>query len=419
MNRDRYYELAYAFRDTKIWKQLYEEELFAVKLPSEDGGRIGYCSVMGRNGEHMSLAVYVGAEGFTSLRKLLALTEQETVGPADYLTQDCIQCSLEQRDQFPPQELDAVRAFCRKTDRPFRAPLPKFTRFYPCCVPWEVTDEADWKAIETALLVLVKLSETIRRDGKAALGLHPVAVGLEGDSYVPEQLGLFGNVPTDGEVTVPLYSLVNGELRTERIPLPPYTEKSLAAPAEPDDAVMAKLKRKPKKGVYECEIIRLPEPQEGEPPYLPAVLITVTGEGFLREPSIGQGAVYDPDQLLNDFIDGLGDSCPKAIKVRTEETKNLLEPFCKKANILLAHSDRLEHLDEAVDYMMSDLWGDEEEDEGDTEDDVNDIIQMISEMSVAQMREMPGFILDQILDAAEFFPPEIISKVRKARGRKR
>ena len=45
MTKTHYYDLGYAFRNSKIWKRLYEEELFAVKLPI-NGNPIGYCCVM-------------------------------------------------------------------------------------------------------------------------------------------------------------------------------------------------------------------------------------------------------------------------------------------------------------------------------------------------------------------------------------
>ena len=61
------FDLAYAFRNSKIWKTVFEEELFAVSLPDR---RIGSCYMMGRNGEHMALAVHIGREGFSSYRKL-------------------------------------------------------------------------------------------------------------------------------------------------------------------------------------------------------------------------------------------------------------------------------------------------------------------------------------------------------------
>ena len=38
---------------------MFEEELYAVGLD----GEIGYCSLMGRNGQHAALAVYVGEQG--------------------------------------------------------------------------------------------------------------------------------------------------------------------------------------------------------------------------------------------------------------------------------------------------------------------------------------------------------------------
>ena len=44
MYSERLYSLAFAVRKTKLWKTLYDNELFAVSLSN---GEIGYCSVMG------------------------------------------------------------------------------------------------------------------------------------------------------------------------------------------------------------------------------------------------------------------------------------------------------------------------------------------------------------------------------------
>lgn len=422
MDKERLYDLAFAFRDNKVWKQIFEEELFAVRLSSGNNSAVGYCSVMGRNGEHCALAVYVGAEGFSSLRKLFSISEKDPAGVLDYLTQDCIQCSLEQRDQFSPEELKEIRSYCKKTGRQFRAPLPQFSRYYPYCMPWYVTDEDDWKAIETALLVVKRITENLGNSGKAAIGLHPILMDLDDETYAPEQMLLFDDPVIDDDITIPLYSIENDELVIERIPLPPYTERRPAPPAHIDDAAVEKLKHKKQNGIYECEIIRLPEPVHGEPPYIPAALIAVNDEGFMLQPTLGNGPAYDPDELLAHFIKNLGKAYPKAIKVRTEETKLLLEEFCRKANILLAISDHLECLDEAIDSLFGHMLGDDDEeydddDEYDTEDDLNDMIAMLDEMSLSQIRMLPGFILDQILDAAEFFPEDIVKKVCLAKGK--
>ena len=50
MNMDRMYELAFKFRDTKLWNYVYEDELFAVKLSD---GRFAFCSIMGNSGQHI------------------------------------------------------------------------------------------------------------------------------------------------------------------------------------------------------------------------------------------------------------------------------------------------------------------------------------------------------------------------------
>ena len=43
-NAEKMYELAFQYKSTKLWQQLYDDELFAVQL---DDGEIGYCSIMG------------------------------------------------------------------------------------------------------------------------------------------------------------------------------------------------------------------------------------------------------------------------------------------------------------------------------------------------------------------------------------
>ena len=51
--KKEYLDLAYAFRKSKIWKKIYEEELFAVRLPKARGKKkdeIGYCVIMAKRG---------------------------------------------------------------------------------------------------------------------------------------------------------------------------------------------------------------------------------------------------------------------------------------------------------------------------------------------------------------------------------
>lgn len=413
MKKGQIFDLAYEFRNSKLWKQIYEEELFAVKLPHD----IAYCNIMGRNGDHMALAVYIGTKGFTSYRELTSMPD---FGPptsmADYLTQDCIQCSIEQRDLLSPEELKELKAYCTKAGISFRAPFPQFSRYYPYCLPWTVSSKEDWDAIGTALLVASKMSAVIKQSGKAALGLWPVSVDLNGEEFASEQLGFFENPPSE-KVTIPLYSIVDGELVIERTSLPPYVEKPFSAPTCINEISVAKLKQKKQKGVFECDVIRLPQPVDGEPPYIPAMVMTVDERGNVLKPSIAKGPEYDPDELLNEFITNLGDAYPKTIKICSEEAKTLLEKFCKKANIRLTMTEEMDLLDEAVDSLMDHFEYDDDDDDDYEESDLEEMIAMLDMMTVGEIKMLPNMVLDQILDAADLFPPEIVKKVRKSRGK--
>jgi len=90
MNMDRMYELAFKFRDTKLWNYVYEDELFAVKLSD---GRFAFCSIMGNSGQHIALALYIGAEGFESFKMLHHKSTE--LSPTDLMQElDTMQLSL-------------------------------------------------------------------------------------------------------------------------------------------------------------------------------------------------------------------------------------------------------------------------------------------------------------------------------------
>ncbi len=418
MDKTHLYYLAYAFRNSKVWEQIYEEEIFAIKLPSKSkktaGSGIAYCVVMGRNGEHMALAVYTGAEAFSSYRKLVDNSaDHAPKNVAELLIQDCVQCSIEKRDQFDPLELDELKVYCKAARIPYRAPFPQFTRYYPHCVPWNVSKASDWNAIGAALDVVTILAMELKHSDKAALGLRPVAVGLHGEAYGTKQLDPFDD-PTEKEVTIPLYSIVDGNLVIERVPLPPFTEAAPLPPTRFNDVAIAKLMRSKQEGTYQCEIIRLPEPVDGRPPYIPALLVIVDEEGFMLTPAMGKGPEYDPDRMLNEFISNLGDAYPKIIQVRTAETKVLLEEFCRRAKIQLVEAEDLDLLDEAVDSIM-DHMGYDSKNEDEVESHIQDMIEMLRAMTEKDIRTIPDMILNDLLANADLFPVDVVEKLRKAK----
>ncbi|MBR0408919.1 MAG: hypothetical protein IJI53_12835 [Clostridia bacterium] len=408
------YGLAYRFRNAKLWKTIYEDELFAVQLRNR---KIGYCSLMGRNGEHMALGLYIGDEGFSSYRRLISYSADQRMGeqnPADLLTQDCIQCSIEQRDQFSPEELAEIRAYCKASGTPFRAPYPQFARFYPYCVPWHVTTKSDWEGIRTALTVLEKMGEFLQNHSKNDLGLRPVVANMEGEQYLESdlwQMDLFSAEPSiapNETVTIPLYSLKKGELVMRRIPLPPYQEPSLLPPDRINEIAVARLMKLKKTGVLQCEVLRAPEPVDGEPPYVPAVLLALElNEGVILQPVMPKGPKYDPNEMLEGFTASLLSSgiYPSRILVRTEETAVLLKPLCEKARIDLAVDQELDELDEAAEQ----IWEEQQ-----TDNYLDEIIQMLDAMRPDQIRQIPADVLKQLMETGGLLPDHLADKIRKA-----
>lgn len=414
MNQTHLYELAYAFRKSKIWKQVFEDEVFAVKLPKKAaGGKTAYCSIMGSNNEYIALAVYIGPEGFNSYR-IIADTSSSMNTPdsyADLLSQDCIQCSLEARDLMDPEELDALRAYTEAAGIPFRAPFPRFSRYFPYCMPWAVRKASDLHALEAVLEVVTRLPAELKKSGKAGLGLWPINVTLHDEAYVVKQLGLFDDTVGD-EVTVPLFTIKDGNLVITRIPLPPYTERQPSAPTMINDIAIAKMLRNKQKGVYECEVVRLPEPVDGKPPYIPAALMTVRGDGTVLQPVVGADPVYDANEMLRDFLSVLGDIYPKTIKVRTTETKVLLEEFCRRAKIRLVETEELPLMDDFIDELNDSYLSSSEQP---LAEELFHIIDTLDSMTVEEIRTIPAALLDRALEFEDLLPPEILSKIRKAR----
>ena len=396
------FNLAFAFKQSKIWKKVFEDELFAVDLD----GEIGYCSLMGRNGQHTALAVYVGDQGFSSLRYL---QEIDPGNITDLLSQDCVQCSLEKREEFTPEELAAIQAYCKEAGLSFRAPFPQFSRYYPNCVPTPVTDKADWQHLRTALRVVNALAELLQDHTKEELGLRSIVFDTAGEAYAGAWMPS-GALSYNPRVTIPLYRLKKYEIQGSLIPLPPYSERLPMPPTHVNEIALSRLKKLPQAGVYQCRIIRVPEPVEGKPPYLPALLLAVDEDtGLVLEPATAEGANYDSDALLNEFLTNLVSQkvYPAAILVNTEETRVLLADFCAKAGIRLEITEDLPELEEAIDAMNERFHS------SSTPRSLDEVFARLNQLSVSELADLPEAMLTQLrmLAAAGQLPDALRKKL--------
>ncbi len=132
------YDRADALYALAPWTWMLEDQLFAVQDP--DTGVLGICSVMGTLGEHLAIAVYLGAEGLAGYQALRAEQDPEDMAEA-FVRQNALQLSYESADLLDPRDRRVVKALGRKY-RGANA-WPRFRSQRPGYLPWHLTpDEA-------------------------------------------------------------------------------------------------------------------------------------------------------------------------------------------------------------------------------------------------------------------------------------
>ncbi len=128
------YAAAAEFKQTAPWNWMWDSDVFGVKNPKS--GEVGYCSVMGKLGEHLALAVYRGSEGLTGFMKIQAGAKPKTT-PEFLELQECLMASFESRDYLAPDD----RRIIKQLGLSFRGrnAWPLFRGYRPGYFPWFLT----------------------------------------------------------------------------------------------------------------------------------------------------------------------------------------------------------------------------------------------------------------------------------------
>lgn len=399
MASEKMYDLAFQYKAIKLWKLLYDDELFAVRLSD---GETGYCCVMGMRGEHIALSLYVGEDGYFSYRAML----DDDSDPSDYIaegemltSQNCLQCSFENKDMLSDEELEEVRRYAKAHEKPLRGKnaFPQFTKYQPGKYPWHYDSDADERRICEALSAAIALSGLLREYTKQELQLLSLR---EGNKKLP-LLSYDGDRWIMGETTLP-----EG---TRQYPVPVITNEVLTE----------RLRRTRKKGTWECGTMRLPAPVQektDKAPYFPMVLVAVNQEGYVFPPMISDGE--NAAKIANTFAEKLLEtSCPKAIRAGDGRCFAILQDLCKKAGIHLAREDQLETLDEIMQALFYGL--DQNEDKGgNVMPDPEELEQLYETLMVlrdGELKQMPTDMANMLLDMADwgFVPEELSRRLRK------
>ena len=399
MATEKMYDLAFQYKGTKLWQQLYEDEMFAVQLPD---GEIGYCSTMGRMGDHLSLALYVGDSGYQSCRYLAALSmdyeKAACLEEIDILSvMDCLECQFTTKDMLSNEEAANACQYAAAREKSMRGKnaFPLFTKYSPGRVPWHVYSELDESRLCEALSAAIALKSLLRKNRKEQLGLRSL---LEEPDQIPMLVR-------------------KGDTWMIRLITLPSSELVYPAPVFANEVLAAHIKRKTKRGIWECRALYLPSPVQEEdnkdaPPYYPLMLafMDVKSEMMIQPIIASQ---ENAETMMNSFAEEVfhADASPKTIHCGDERSYSILKDFCAKTGIRLEMRDELKHLDEALDAMQDDLSENGEP----ILDQLEEYYAFLTQMSDAELLQMPRDLVNMLLSLGEAgeLPEALKQRVRK------
>ncbi len=373
MTRHELYRMAFKFRETKLWENVADSELFAVRL---DEHTTGYCSVMGMLGEHVALALYIADSGFETYRNIAC----NEYSPGFIFEQDCIQLSLENAELLDKIDIDEAKKYAYRFNKELTGEnaYPVFLRYSPFRIPWDVTDKTDMEYLAIAVQCSVEVANNFEK-------------------FLQYFEGKYINIEQGGTV-IPLICMNAGAFEWKETTLPAPVQRTYETVTFCDDLVAQTIKKRKKAGVWECELLAMNSPVdmgEGNPPAYPELLLCVdAGTGMVLN---GDALAVSNDDYM-DLVKGLANvlldakGMPAEIRVRNEKTQALLQSFCEKCGITLTLTQETEFLEEVTTNFARD-FGFGEEIIGEQMQKLLDLFESADEQMIA---DMPEVIASQI-----------------------
>ena len=320
MPSDRLFELAFRYKKTKLWNEIFEDQLFAVRLPR---GRTGYVSIMGILGEHNAVALYAGDEGLKSYFTLSSdefeFLDETDYNPA-YLNNVCLHAAFDSKEYLYPEEIRAAKAYASSHNIKIagKNAYPHFIKNSAGFVPWPVGSEEDEADLITAL------------EAAIAVAAGPIVNGFD-----------FRDFPRihKNSREIPLIERVDDGYSMTVIPIPEVEPYSAPRGISYDADAAAKLKSIPQSETLLAGLIIIPSPtgwEQSDVPVIPAYLFVIEEESemMLRVQPV---ALYETrtEVMLNKFMEALQQAGvnPAVIKAGDEYTEALLEKWCSDMDV--------------------------------------------------------------------------------------
>jgi hypothetical protein len=325
------FDLAIKVKALAPWRWMEETDVFGVEDP--DTHELGFVSIMGTLGEHESVALYLGAEGFYAFVDLI---EDEAAPPENLIQIRHVQAAFSDRKYLEKEDRDLIKQLGLK----FRGSnaWPMFRSYRPGYLPWFVTlAEACFliHALSATLDLATRVRDEanpIRPTGRVEKGGHLVlAARKEGDGLVWEDQVRVVPRPKAEAVRVSLDAVLLDELKR-------VTQTELELEVD--------LKIAPAKFGTAGE----------RPMALYIVMVADRASGFLfgievmtAADSLAAMRARVPNVvgkfLLQHRI------VPKRMIVRSDSLRQLMRPFTQSLNIELVQADELPSIDEAGESM--------------------------------------------------------------------
>lgn len=386
---DELLEASFQYRSDKLWKKLYDSDIFAFKLSD---GQTGYCSVMGELGECIALALYIGDEGFRSLN---------TVMNADYnpdpfavlISQNCLQLELTNKCDIPEDIAESVKKYAKAYNINLKGKntYPHFPKFQSYYAPWIITEQTDFQYMLEAVCAAHEVSEKLKSNDKISLGFEI------SNSKMPLL------TPTDNGYD---WSITD---------LPSVKPESYPEPEMKNDVLTGRINKLKKHGTWEYRhfITSQPVPDEEKKLLIyPSLVITAvpeTGQSWVIENS-----GFFPDEaenIVSAFATKLLEygSCPKTILMCGKRSVSLLSDFCKKCGIKLMETDSFEMIDEILEEIMN------RSSNPFMESHIFEMLSILEQMSENELRTMPPELQKILFDmiGKGVFSPSLEKKLNR------
>ena len=393
-------DLAFAYRKTALWEKIGDRDIFAFRLET---GEPVLVAVMGKIGEHCAIAAYPGNRGLKAY--ISALTppppNQNSLKRFEsFISQDCIQLELTQKDKVLEDELEEIEVYAKKKGISLdgNKAYPSFVRYFPYHEAGSLTQEADQNILATALKMAISLSLSLEFITAPSLGI----LGLKRRS---DPIPIFrledGQLYPDGECYFPKAAVFESDYLKADNPM-----------------LSAETKKLPRSKNYFFadlgHVPRITRDSDDSTPYFPGVLFMIDknspiGDGitFKADPETqGQKAILEFDSywLSHGYI-------PEGIICVSEKTYAFLKDYCEKTGIEVnLDPSMMEHLNDIEESFYQRFEGDVSLD-----DDIANLIQMILKMNKDEIRNLPEDLVSSLKDMIAYgaFTPEIRQQLKE------